>query len=346
MRLTSFTLENYGNFRQVALSLDPGPGRINLVVAPNGAGKTVLRTAFRDWLFSIPGQTRMGFRFGYPGMRLFAEGIDGNGNAFAIGRRKGAGNTLIDAHGNSIDPRVFDRLVGDADEALFKRLFALDTDLLRDGVKTMIENGGELAEARFAAGSGIAGMRRLREGLEASRDDRAPARRAGSRPLYQALDHLAVAQADLRKATVRPQAWAELSGQLAFAREQLERLARSKSDQQREITLLERIRRVRPWLEQREAACRECLETAGAPQLSPDTAERWRKSAAALVLVEQEVNAASGELLRIEEAIAAEQPDDVVLENGERIDALDRRREQITADLRDLPRREAERTDA
>ena len=49
MRLTSFTLENYGNFRRLELHLDPDPGRINLIVAPNGAGKTVVRTAFRDW---------------------------------------------------------------------------------------------------------------------------------------------------------------------------------------------------------------------------------------------------------------------------------------------------------
>ena len=264
MRLTSFTLENYGNLREFALSLDADPGRINLVVAPNGAGKTVLRTAFRDWLFGIPGQTRMGFRFGYPGMRLFAEGIVGDGSTFAIGRRKGSGNTLIDAHGNSLDPHIFDRLVGNADEALFNRLFALDTELLRDGAKAMIDTGGELAEALFAAGSGISGMRRLREGLEASRDDRAPARRVGSRPLYNALERLAKARSDLRSATVRPQAWQELSGKLAFAREQLERLARDQSDQQQEIAGLERVRRVRPWLEQRQAACRECLQTSGA----------------------------------------------------------------------------------
>lgn len=98
-----------------------------------------------------------------------------------------------------------------------------------------------------------------------------------------------------------------------------------------------------PWLEQRGIALRECLDTSAAPQLPQDTAERWRESAAAVVLAEQAVNAASDELRRIEGAIATEHPDDAVLQSGERIDALDRRREQITADLRDLPRRETER---
>lgn len=88
----------------------------------------------------------------------------------SIGRRKGTGNTLIDAQGDSIEPRVFSRLLGEADEALFKRLFALDTELLRDGARAMIETGGELAEALSAAGSGIAGLRRRREELENARD--------------------------------------------------------------------------------------------------------------------------------------------------------------------------------
>src|SRR4051794_3772701 len=189
-------------------------------------------------------------------------------------------------------------------------------------------------------------MRRLRESLETLRDERAPARRVSSRPLYQALDSLAKARSDLRSMTVRPQAWQELSGKLAFTRDQLGQLARDQSDRQRTIALLERIRRVRPWLERRETVRGEFQEAAGAPKLPSDTADRWRNSAGALVLAEQEVRTATEELQRIAEAIAAEQPDDALLQNGERIDAIDRRREQITADLRDLPRREGERNDA
>jgi ABC-type uncharacterized transport system ATPase subunit len=76
MRLTSLSLENYGNFANARLALDPQPGHINIAVGPNGVGKTVLRQAFHDLLFGIPGQTKMAFLYGYQGMRLFAEGID------------------------------------------------------------------------------------------------------------------------------------------------------------------------------------------------------------------------------------------------------------------------------
>jgi len=72
MRLTGLTLRRYGPFEETALVFDPVPGRINLVLAPNGAGKSVLRQAFHDLLFGIGGQTPMGFRHGYPGMQIAA----------------------------------------------------------------------------------------------------------------------------------------------------------------------------------------------------------------------------------------------------------------------------------
>src|SRR5579884_103438 len=268
MRLTAFALENYGNFESVRLSLDPLPGRLNLVVAPNGGGKSVLRQAFRDLLFGIPGQTRMAFRFGYAGMRLFAEGIDQSGAVFAIGRRKGVGNTLIDREGNSVDPRALKELIGEADEGLFERLFALDSHLLRRGAEAMLASGGDLAEALFAAGSGIAGLRRLREKFEALRDELAPERQTKSRPLYQSLAALSEARRDLRAATVRPKDWEEASAKLALTRERRAALAADQARVQAEIERLQRVKRVRPWLDQWEAARREQAMADGAPRMA------------------------------------------------------------------------------
>jgi uncharacterized protein YhaN len=346
MRLTSFSLKNYGNFADVRLPLDPRPGLINLVVAPNGGGKTVLRNAFHDWLFGIPGQTKMAFRFGYGGMGLLAEGIDGNGAAFAIGRRKGIGNPLIDAQGNSLDRRMLDRLIGEADEALFERLFALDTDLLRRGATSILNTGGDLAEALFAAGSGIASLRRLREQFDASRDELAPGRRVTSRPFYQALGALAQARSDLHTATVRPQAWNDLRGTLDFTRERLSALARKQAERQAEIGRLQRVKRVRPWLEKLQGARHDCADATGAPRLPADTEARWQRARGALAPAEQDLRNATDQLRQITVSIAGEQPDHKMLEQGERIDALERRRERITADLRDLPRRETEHSEA
>ncbi|HJU15681.1 MAG TPA: AAA family ATPase [Stellaceae bacterium] len=341
MRLTAFALENYGNFAATRLSLDPDPGCINLVLAPNGGGKSVLRQAFHDLLFGIPGQTRMAFRFGYAGMRLLAEGIDGAGGAFAIGRRKGVGNTLIDGQGNSVDPLVLKGLIGEADEALFERLFALDSHRLRSGAEAMLASGGDLAEALFAAGSGISGLRRIREEFEAKRDRLAPEHRAKLPQFYQALDALAKAQKERREATIRPQTWQELSAKLAFARSRLASLVNDQAKGQAEFERLQRVKRVRPWLEQLKEAREERAAAAHAPHLAADIEERWREAQTAAERAELELGNATAGFRTIAASRAAEEPDRKLLDAGRRIDELERERNEIAGDRRELPRLEA-----
>src|SRR3984957_9663121 len=115
MRLTGLALSNYGNFKSERIDFSTRPGTVNLLLAPNGGGKSVLRGAFCDLLFGIGGQSPMGFRYGYPGMRILAEAIDANGEAFSFGRRKGQGNTLITADGTALDPVTIARRLGSVD---------------------------------------------------------------------------------------------------------------------------------------------------------------------------------------------------------------------------------------
>lgn len=346
MRLTSFTLENYGCFAQARLALDPEPGHVNLVPAPNGRGKTVLRQAFRDLLFGIPGQTKMAFLYGYQGMRLFAEGIDVAGSAFAFGRRKGIGNTLVDAAGISLDPRMLAPLIGEADEALFERLFGLDSQLLRSGAESMLKLGGALAEALFAAGSGIASVRRLREKFEEVRDQLAPGRQAKARPFYQALDKLAGARRDLHAATVRPRDWRELQVQLEFIRDCRSSLVRKQAEIRSQIERLQRVKRVRPWLDRWQDLQQRCAVAAGAPRLPADTKDRWRKAQQRADVAGRALNGATEALQAVAEELLGEQPDEMLLDQGPRIEDAERAQTQIAADQRDLPRREAERREA
>ncbi len=342
MRLTSLLLENYGCFAEICLSFDATPGHINLVVGPNGAGKTVLRGAFRDLLFGIPAQTAMAFRFGYPGMRIVAQGLDEDGVAFAISRRKGVGNTLVDAAGNSLDPIAIRRLIGDADEQLLKRLFALDTSLLRKGAEAMLASGGDLAEALFA-GSGIAGLRRVRRQFEAARDELAPARRAAGRPLYRALNELGAARSALRQVTARPQVWRQLNEELAFVCDRKTSLAAEQARGQEKIERLQRVKRVRPWLEQLASARRQCAVSANAPRLAADIEDRWQEARQAAALCRRELATEADRARALAARLEVELPGPGMLAERTRIEDLERARDKIAADHRDLPRREVER---
>ena len=89
MRLRRLHLRNYGCFADLELHLAAEPGRITLITAPNGAGKSVLRQAFHDLLFDIPMQSPMKFRHGYAGMALQADAQSADGARFSFGWERG-----------------------------------------------------------------------------------------------------------------------------------------------------------------------------------------------------------------------------------------------------------------
>ena len=248
MRLASFTLHRYGNYEAERICFDARPGTVNILLAPNSAGKSVLRAAFADLLFGIHNQTPMGFRFGYPGMRVSAEIARKDGGSFAFSRRKVRGNVISDDSGQALDPALLHGILGGRDRSLLERLFALDTEALREGGKALLESGGDVASALLSAAGGIRQARALRQRLEKQRDDLAPVRRTASRPFYLALDKFQEARRGGRAETLLPDEWfrQERELQTLIARQHSCNAAAEAASA--EIARLERIRRVRPVL--------------------------------------------------------------------------------------------------
>ena len=326
MRLTGLTLRRYGPFAETALAFDPAPGRINLVLAPNGAGKSVLRHAFGELLFGIGGQTPMGFRHGYPGMQLAATGLAPDGTAVAFTRRKGNKGTLTGGGTGAgeapLEQAWLDRLLGRADAKLLAQLYALDTERLRQGGRELLQSGGALAEALLAAAGGLREASTLRRALEEERDRLAPTRRVATRPFYAALDQWTESRNLLRQSLLRPEAWAAREAELraaeaerdagnAAAREAAERLRR-----------LERIRRVRPLLARHDGAAAWLAEHPDAPLLPPGLAGRLPEARAGLAAAAIGLDHARAALARLDGEIAAIVTDDALLACADRLEPL------------------------
>ena len=164
MRFRRLRLEHYGSFASADLSFATEPGRITLVTAPNGAGKSVLRRAFHDLLFDIPLQSPMKFRHGYPGMALHAEAIGADGAAFEFGWvRSGKPEQRV-----ASDPARFDALLRGVSPQQLEQLFALDTAALRKG-GTDLKGGTTLAGALLAGTGELAPAKAVRAAIEARR---------------------------------------------------------------------------------------------------------------------------------------------------------------------------------
>ena len=273
MRLASFTLHRYGNYDAERICFDPRPGVINLLLAPNSAGKSVLRNAFVDLLFGIHDRTPMGFRFGYPGMRVAAEVIRDDQSKFTFSRRKARGSIISDANGEALDPALLHGILGGRDRSLLERLFVLDTEVLREGGKALLESGGDVASALLSAAGGIRQARALKQRLEKQRDELAPARRTASRPFYLALDRFLEARRGGRTETLLPDEWFRQERELEalIARQQASNATAEAASA--EIARLERIRRVRPALARHADATMWLATHPDAPGLAPDLAQ-------------------------------------------------------------------------
>ena len=324
MRLGDFRLERYGPFEQLDLSFDPAPNRINLVVAPNGFGKSVIRRSIGDFLFGIETRTPMTFRHGTERMRLRAEVID-NGTKRTLIRRKGNGNTLSIADGPELPADEAHRLRGGATETVFRELFGLDTMLLRTGGRELIHSQGRLGQVLFAAGGNLGRVRDLLTELERKRDELGKATaRHKSRPIWNALSAWEQGRADLRHAAMRPDNWTTLERQAAETATHLQILLREQAADTSERDRLRTVSACRPWLDRLQQTQSILAESADTPDLDETFEKRWRealearvKSASATIAAETELQAARAARadLRFDAAWIAAEPDIKALAN-------------------------------
>jgi uncharacterized protein YhaN len=302
MRLAHFRLERYGPFELLDLPFDPTPGRINLIVAPNGFGKSVIRQAIGEFLFGIEARTPMTFRFGTERMRLGADVVH-DGGVMSLVRRKGNGITLSQTDGTDIRPEDARRLLGGADATVFRELFGLDTALLRSGGHDLIRSQGRLGQVLFAAGGGMARVRELLTELERKRDELGKASaRHKSRPLWNALSNWEQGGADLRRAALRPDGWNTLERTAADETRQLETLVSEQAAEARERERLQTIRACRPWLDRLRAADSVLKDAQAAPELDDGFEKRWRDALQHNVVAAGSAEAAREDLKAAREA--------------------------------------------
>jgi uncharacterized protein YhaN len=241
MRLRRLRLENYGCFERTELRLAAEPGRVNLVVAPNGAGKSLLRQAFHDLLFDIPLQSAMKFRFGYAGMALHAQAVAADGTPFDFGWVRGGKPPRITS-----DEARFAELRASATPRQLEQLFALDTTRLRAG-GTDLQGGESLAGALLSGTGELARPRKIRAEIEARRlanwgqGKRTP-------PLNRALSELAESRKRARAAMQRPQYREQQERELQAQREAHEAARAAQQDAAAETRRLYRIELARPHL--------------------------------------------------------------------------------------------------
>lgn len=307
MRLRRLLIERYGNFERAELALDPRPGRINLVVAPNGAGKSVLRQAFHDLMFGIPMQSDMRFRFDYADMKLEADAVAEDGTAFGFGWSRRAKRSFT---GADAQPR-FEAALGKITPRQLEHLFALDTIGLREGGDELALGGDKLGLALLSGTGELSSARTLRLALEKRRDE-GWERGKNARPLAKAAKALEAARLAANKAVQPPRHRATLEAAIA---DQAARKMTAEAGHRDALVAsrrLARIDRTRHHLDALDTAAAWIMGNADAPVLRPelgdalsDSRSKASLAAAAHVQAREAMEAARARAASIERDEAA-----------------------------------------
>lgn len=247
MRLRRLQLRHYGCFKATDLELAVEPGRITMVVAPNGAGKSVLRRAFHDLLFDIPMQSPMKFRHGYSGMALHAEVVDADGTAFDFGWVRGGKPPRL-----TTDPVRFAALQRGVTPHQLERLFALDTAGLRSG-GTDLKGGTTLAGALLAGTGELTPAKSVRAIIEARRQANWGQGKSKP-PLNASASALEGARKKARAAVQRPEKRDKEERDLEERRQEHSAAKQERDNALTEVSRLNRIALTRPHLQQSREA--------------------------------------------------------------------------------------------
>ena len=346
MRLRQLGLDSYGNFATETLDLDAEPGRINLVLAPNGAGKSVLRQAISELLFGIHPQTPMGFEYGYGPMRLRAEAVFADGEAIGFVRRKGTANTLTSHGGGPPHPTLPDRLPRATDRERLKRLFVLDSAQLRAGGKALLQTDGDLADALLSSAGEVGSARQLAADFAAQRDREAPRRKAASATFYRAADEWTAANARLADTIVRPPTVAAHERERAEAIQARDAAIAQDNAARDSLARLSRIRATRFHLEQLDAASDWLATHPEAPILPRGAGPALETAKQAVETATREAAAAQDALATLQAALENAALDTEILAQAPAIERLTGARTQSEHSRDDIPKREAELSSA
>ena len=339
MRFTRLDILRYGALTDRTLDFRPG-ARLHVIYGPNEAGKSSALSAISDLLFGFPAAAEQSFLHEPGTLRIGADISARDGASLSFRRRRGRKGTLL-APDDRESPLAEDALspfLGNLSRDVFERAFGLDSQRLRQGAAAMLRSGGEIGSLLFSAASGLTGLSRLRQSLEAEADGIYAARRSKDRGFYQALDRYEDARKAERDNELKSGDWKKLLAEAAELETELERLQAERRGTREALDRLKRLKTLQPLLSEIDA---ETLALDGLADLAaiPDGfADKLEQRLRDKQASEEELRRARQAVARAEEDLSRIQVDEALLRMSGDITQLFADTGNYRAQRHDLPR--------
>ena len=350
MRIHDLNLIRYGKFTDRRVELPFGERDIHIIVGPNEAGKSTVRSAIGDWLFGIPMRTPLAFLHPMPELRIggsierVASG-DGSKSSLAFDRTKGNKNTLRSQQDTLLPDTVLQQWLGGLDAPAFNRMYALDHSTLVEGGAGILSASDDLGRMLFQSASGMEHLGQVLQRLQEEADALWAPRKSGSREYYVALDAFDKAHDELKKGTLRTRDWKAQHEALIECERALSLARQRHAETRAQISRLERIRRVQPLLlslDTSQSQLDDLFAKGPAPLLPEDAATILNKANQALALADADINRHQAVIVEAQAELEKVQVDHQLLSLATDINDLNERRLQYRAHRTDIVKRQEE----
>ncbi|MBU9299780.1 chromosome segregation protein SMC [Burkholderia multivorans] len=333
MRIGQLDLIRYGKFTDETLRFPAATQDFHVIVGPNEAGKSTIRTAVTELLFGMKLQTPLDFLHGTPDLRIGGV-LESGGATLAFHRARGR-SSLRTPDDDKLPDDYLAAVLDGATREFFEQMFGLDHGRLVDGGRSILDASDKLGQVLFESAAGVGRLGSVRDELDARAADLWAPRRSGS-AFAVAETAFNEAVAELKAVQVRTRDWVDrkeareaVEHEIALARTELRRLESLRSK-------YERVRRLAPYLKElalNEAALAELGDVVDLP---PSAGAELLKAQGDLAAEQKVLEARRADLLAKRQARDAIDADTDALARAADIEALERLRATCAYHAQDL----------
>ena len=341
MRFNRLDLIKYGKFSDRAVEFPAAQQDFHLIIGPNEAGKSTLRSAIVDLLFGIPTRSVHSFLHPLNELRLGAY-ISNASDTLEFHRTKALKQTLRSPLDAVLSESTLTPFLGTADRSFFDQMFGLDHTRLVSGGNSILSAENDVGQILFQSAAGVASLGKIRDALVAEADKLWAPRKANDRAYYIAADQLEKASTALKEATVRTKVWVEANSKVESLQAALNSERERHQQLQSERSSLERIRRLAPFLLALRDNENNLADLGEVIDLPIEAAATLATAEKELAITHQRQELRKGEVNKITEDLATIHVDEAVLEIADDISNLDNLRLQYRAYERDIASRKIE----
>lgn len=314
-----------GPFSGTALDLSAGHDGLHLIFGPNEAGKTSALRAISHLLFGFPHLSSDNFVHPNDQLRVGGTLRHSDGEELEILRRRGRGNTLRAADDSSVVSDQWQRrFLGDLNQATFESLFGINHERLSQAGEEIRTGKGTLGELLFAAGAGLAGLRRAQQSLQQGLDDLYRPRAQNPR-INKALTELENSQKELKRQQLTIEEWQQRDDAHRQALAEAERFKEQIRKDRIEHGRLTRIKSAIPLVARRRHVSSELKRLGDSVRLRDSFGVEFRAAQDKRTLAEHAAAKARGAIEEIKASLALLNPSRILLEAAGEIEALQER---------------------